>query len=202
MSAGKRERQTAPKHRRHAAKTMPKWSAMLLLAGLSALFLSGAGLIFWFAAPTVVRCDLGPEGRIDVTVERRVLGWHTIFKETVPDVVQAFSVRKAGGKRSGWGSSPSQHVLMLRPRQGPDRQVSGISSWFESAPKSMAQQMNEFIRGSSGTSLVRWWVPWLLNILAVPFVFVSLLMLWGLGEGLLRALGLIKPVSVPTNADS
>jgi hypothetical protein len=202
MSAGKRERQPGPKHRGHAAKTMPKGRAMLLLAGLSALFLSGAGLIFWAAAPTVVRCELAPEGRIDVTVERRVLGWHTIFEETVPDVVQVFSVRKAGGKRSGGGSSPSQHVLMLRPRQGPDRQVSGISSWFESGPKGMAQQMNEFIRGSFGRSLIRWWVPWLLNILAVPFVFVSLLMLWGLGEGLLRAPGLIKRASVPTNEDS
>jgi hypothetical protein len=201
MSAEKRERQTGQKHRGHAAKAMPRWTAMLLLAGLSALFLSGAGLIFWFAAPTVVRCERGPEG-IDVTVERRVLGWQTVFKETVPDVVQAFSVRKAGGKRSGWGSSPSQHVLMLRSLQGPDRQVSGISSWFESGPKGVAQQMNEFIHGSSGTSLIRWWVPLLLNILAVPFVFVSLLMLWGLGEGLLRALGLIKPVSVPTNEDS
>jgi hypothetical protein len=201
MRAGKPKRQSGSRKRGQAAETMPKWKAMLLLAVMSAVFLFAAGLILWTQAPAVVQCDRGPEGRVDVTVERRVLGLHTIGTETVPDVINAFSVRKAGQKRKGGGSSFSQNVLMLTPRQGAERRVSGIASELTNRPKALARQIDEFIKGSSEPSLTLWYLPWLPHVLAVPFVLVSLLLLFGLGEGLLRMLGFLKPALVATRVE-
>jgi hypothetical protein len=175
---------------------MPKWKAMLLLAVMGPLFLFGAGLIFWTQAPAVVRCDRGPDGLVDVTVERRLLGFHTIATETVSDVINAFSVREAGAKRSGSGSSFSQNVLKLAPREGAQRRASGVASQL-TRPKAMARQIDAFINGSSGPSLTLWYVPWLLHVLALPFVFGGLLLLYALGEGLLRMLGFFKVASLP-----
>lgn len=165
---------------------------MLLLAGMSSLFLFFAGLIFWTQAPAVVRCDRGPEGRVDITVERRVLGFRTIGSETILDVINAFSVRQAGAKRKGGGSSFSQNVLTFTPRQGAQRRASGVATVF-TRPKAMARQIDEFIKESSDPSLTVWYVPWLLHLLAVPFIFVSLFLLFGLGEGILRTAGFLKP---------
>jgi len=179
---------------------MPKWLALLMLAAISAACLSGAGLILWFGAPALVRCDRGPEGRVDVTVERRVLGLLTIGTETVPDAIHAHSV--SGSNFTGGGdSSLPNHVVMLIPRHRPERQASGIAS-PGGRPKAMARQIEEFINGSSDPSLTLWYVRWVLNLCAVPFVFVAGLTLFGLGEGLLRALGYFKPASVPTQEDS
>jgi len=133
-------------------------------------------------------------------VERRVLGLHTIGRETVPDVINAFSVREAGAKKSGSGSSFSQNVLKLAPRHGAERRVSGIASQL-SRPKTMARRIDAFIDGSSEASLTLWYVPWLLHVLAVPFVFVALLLLFALGEGLLRTLGVLKPASLPVRKE-
>jgi len=61
----------------------------------------------------------------------------------------------------------------------------------------MAKQIDDFINISSERSLTLWFVPWLLHLLALPFLFVALLMLWGLGEGLLRTIGVFKPMPIP-----
>jgi hypothetical protein len=196
MSAGKPKRQSRPKGRGRGVYTMPKWKAMLMLAVLGPLFLFFAGLICWTQAPAVVRCERRPEGKVDVTVERRVLGLHTISTETVPDVINAFSVRVAGATKSGQGSSFSQNVLKLTPRNGPERRASGVASQL-TRPKAMARQIDAFIKESSDPSLTLWYVPWLLHVLAVPLVFVGLLLLFALGEALLRTLGFLKPASVP-----
>ncbi len=167
-----------------------------MLAAISAGCLLGAGLIFWTQAPAVVRCDRISRDRVDVTMERRVLGLHTIGRETVADVINAFGVRQAGAKKSGSGSSFSQNVLLLNPRHGAQRRASGVASQLN-RPKAMARQIDEFINTSSERSLTLWYVPWLLHLLALPFVFVALLMLFVLGKGLLLTLGLIKPESPP-----
>ena len=173
---------------------MPKWKAMLLLAVMSALFLFFAGLIFWTQAPALVRCERDPDGLVNVTVERRVLGLHTIGTETVRDVINAFSVREAGKKKSGGGSSFSQNVLKFTPRHGAERRASSVASQL-TRPKAMARQIDAFIKESSEPSLTLWYVPWLLHVLAVPFVFVALLLLFALGEGLLRTFGFLKSAS-------
>jgi len=175
---------------------MPKWQALLMVAAIGAAFLFGAGLIFWTQAPAAVRCDRVSRDRVDVTVECRFLGFHTISTETVPDVINAFGVREAGSKKSGSGSSFSQNVLLLNPRHGAQRRASGVASQLN-RPKAMARQIDEFINTSSARSLTLWYVPWLLHLLALPFVFVALLTLFVLGKGLLLTLGLIKPEPPP-----
>lgn len=57
----------------------------------------------------------------------------------------------------------------------------------------MARQIDEFINTSSERSLTLWYFPWLLHLLALPFVCVALLMWYVLGNGLLLTLGLRKP---------
>ena len=192
MSAGNRKRQSSSKKRGPAAYPMSKWKAMLLLAAISSLFLFFAGLIFWTQAPAVVRCDRRSGGPVDITVERRLLGLRTIGTETVLDVINAFSVRQVGQKRKGGGSSFSQNVLMFTPRHGAQRRASGVATVF-AGPKAMARQIDEFIKESADRSLTVWYVPWFLHLIALPFVFVSLFMLFALGEALLRAAGFLKP---------
>ena len=167
MSAGKSERRSSSKKRGRAARTMPKWQALLMVTVIGAACSFGAGLIFRTQAPAAVRCDRISRDRVDVTVERRVLGWHTISTETVPDVIKAFGVREAGSKKSGHGSSFSQNVLMLNPRHGAQRRASGVASQLN-RPKAMARQIDEFINVSSERSLTIWYVPWFLVCPLVP----------------------------------
>ena len=175
---------------------MPKWKALLMVAAIGAACLFGAGLIFWTQAPTAVRCDRVSRNHVDVTVERRVLGSHAISTEVVPDVINAFGIRVAGGQKSGGGSSFSQNALMLRSRHGTDVRASGAASVLP-RPKAMARQIDDFINISSERSLTLWFVPWLLHLLALPFVLVALLMLFVLGRGLLLTLGFLKPEASP-----
>ena len=174
---------------------------MLLLAVISSLFLFFAGLIFWTQAPAVVLCDRGSERRVNITVERRLLGLRTIHTETVRDVINAFSVRQAGRKKKGGGSSFSQNVLMFTPRHGSQKRASGIATVL-TTPKAIARQFDEFIKESSEPSLTVWYVPWLLHLIALPFIFVSLFLLFALGEGLLRTIGFLKPEPSATREDS
>jgi hypothetical protein len=143
-----------------------------------------------------VLCERVSRNRVDVTVERRVLGLRVINAETVADVINAFGIRLAGSKKSGGGSSFSQNALLLRSRDGADLQASGVASVLP-RPRTMARQIDDFINTSSERSLTLWFVPWLLHLLALPFLFVALLMLWGLGGGLLRTIGFLKPAPVP-----
>ncbi len=188
MSSGRTKR---------SAKRIPKGLAMLLLAVLGALFLAASGLVFWYAAPTRVTCEFKTEGRADVTVERRFLGWHTISSETVPAVITADSQHILGGKRSGGGGSHSKYVVTLISRDGSSKRVSGVESTLEGGAKALAQQIQDFVQGPSKPPLTLWSVRWLLNLLALPFVLVALLMFIGLGESLLRALGILKAAEAP-----
>ena len=175
---------------------MPKGLALLMVTAIGAAFLFGAGLIFWTHAPAAVRCDRVSRDRVDVTVERRFLGLHPISTETVPDVINAFGVREAGGRKSGGGSSFAQNVLVLNPRHGAQTRVPGVASQL-TRPKAMARQIDEFINVSSERSLTLWYVPWFLHLLALPFLLVALLMGYVLGNGLLVTLGFLKPDPPP-----
>jgi hypothetical protein len=191
MSSGRTKR---------SAKTMPKGLAILLLAVLGVLFLGAAGLILWYAAPTRVTGEFRADGRADVTVERRFLGWHTFSSETVPDVVSAHTHRVSSKGRSGSGGSKSKYVVMLVSRDGFSKRVSGVESTLEVGVKSLAQQIHDFVQGSSKPPMNLWSVSWLLNSLALPFVLVSFLMFIGLGESLLRTLGILKPAEAPSSS--
>lgn len=194
-SDGKTRRQSGSRRQRRAAKTMPKWKAWLLIGAL----LSLTGLLLWFGLAIVVRCDRAPEGRVDVTVERRFLGLLALSTETVPDVVKAdvyiVWTRSGGGGKQRHGSTVA---LELTPRHGPVCRRSRIGPSFGTDPYDMVEQIERFLNEPSERSLTSWWMPWLVNVAAVPFVLI----VGGiLGEVLLRALGFLKPVPLPTQAD-
>jgi hypothetical protein len=179
---------------------MSKGLAILLLAVLGTLFLAAAGLVFWYAAPTRVISEITAHGRADVTIERRLLGWYTISSETVPDVVSAHSTHVLGARRSGGGGSYSKYVVMLMSRDGTSKRVSGAEATLEGGPKAFAQQIHDYVQGPSRPPLVLWSVRWLLNLLALPFVLVSLLMFIGFGEAMLRLLGILKTAEVSSSS--
>jgi hypothetical protein len=54
----------------------------------------------------------------------------------------------------------------------------------------MADQINAFIAAPQATQLVQWWVPWVVNLAAIPFVLVSGAFL---GAMLSNALGITRP---------
>ena len=54
------------------------------------------GILLWFGALIVVRCDR-VEGRVDVSVEQRLLGLLPIRRERLADVVRAGVEQGRGG---------------------------------------------------------------------------------------------------------
>jgi len=163
---------------------MPKWKAWLALGAISAL----AGLLLWWGLAIVVRCDRVREQRVDVTVERRLFGWLTVTREVVQDVVRA-DVSAVRGRR---GSATV--TLELTPREGPVVRRTRFGPSFGTTASAAARQIQTFITAPSTPFLVTWWMPWLVNAAALPFLFIVGATL---GEVLLRALGLIGPAKSP-----
>jgi hypothetical protein len=172
---------------------MPKWLALTMLS----FFLALAGAMVWMGMAIVVRCDRVHEDRVDVTVERRILGLIPLSREVVPDVTDAgivVSSRKARSK----GGRGATVKLSLTPRQGDVVVRNRFGPSFGTQPSEMAAQIDQFIKAPSRTSLTTWWMPWLVNVFAVPF---GLLPGAALGEVLLRKLGFIKPEPNPGRAN-
>ena len=147
-------------------------------------------MLLWFGSAIVVRCDRGPEGRVDATVERRFLGLLTLQTEVVPDVVEARSLGK--WERGSDGRSEYTERLVLVPREGPEWQSSLYTPSIGTRPKAMAPQIQKFILRSFHSTLTWWWMPWIVNLFAVPFVLVSILFVLSIGEIALRVLGFFK----------
>jgi len=56
-------------------------------------------------------------------------------------------------------------------------------------PADIAEQVGRFLDRRSDAPLAAWWMPWLVNLAAVPFVlFVGAV----IGEVLLRSMGLLN----------
>jgi hypothetical protein len=189
MSVEKSKRRLRSKSRARAAWTMPKWQVWLIVTALLGL---AVGLL-WMGLAIVVRCERVHDGRVDVTVERRFLGLITLSRETIPDVTKAEQVlvraRTSGGGKQSRGSTAH---LALTPRQGPLCKRARIGPSIGTQPHDMAHEIQRFIDDRYETSLTTWWMPWLVNLAALPF---ALLVGALLGESLLRVLGFIKPQS-------
>jgi hypothetical protein len=166
---------------------MPKWKAWLILAPFVCL----TGTLLWLGLAIVVRCDRVVAGRVDVTVERRFLGLLTLSTESVPDVVRAnirvVWARTSGGGKLGRGSTVR---LEITPRFGPVCLRTRFGPSVGTQPDVIAGQIEQFIKEPSGSSLTTWWMPWLVNVGALPFALILGAIF---GELLLRALGFFKP---------
>ena len=172
---------------------MPKWLARTILS----FFLVLTGAMLWMGMAIVVRCDRVREDRVDVMVERRFLGLIPLSREFVADVTSAGIVASSRKARSKGGRGGTVK-LSLTPRQGPVVLRNRFGPSFGTQPSEMAAQIKQFIESPSGTSFTTWWMPWIVNICAVPFVLIAGAIV---GEVLLRKLGLIKPDPPTVQAD-
>jgi hypothetical protein len=178
-----------------SAGSMSPWRARLVLAVMGAFFLGGAVLVFWSAAPARVQCDFKPEGRIDVTVEHRMLGLFAKSSETIPDVVKAHADSILSNNKSNSKSSRRKYIVVVTTRDGYPKRLPGVESVGEGGPKSIAQQIDAYVRGSARAPLVLWSVPWIRNLLGLFLGLVGLFLFAALAEGLLRAAGVLRRAS-------
>jgi hypothetical protein len=166
---------------------MPTWKAWLGIAVLAFL----GGLLLWWGLVIVVRCERVQPGRVDATIERRFLGWLPLGRETVVDVVKAdvyvVWARTSSGGKQRRGSTAA---LELTSRQGVVTRRTQFGPAFGTRPADMVDQIEQLLQIPSTPTLAMWWMPWLVNLAAVPFVLIVAAVV---GETTLRALGLMKP---------
>lgn len=130
------------------------------------------------------------EGRVDVTLERRFLGWLAVSTETVPDVVKADIVVVRAGPSASASRVGSTVKLRLTTGAGQVHLRTRFGPAFGTQPRDMAAQIEQFLEQPSKPSLATWWMPWVVNVGAIPFVLALGAIV---GEVLLRALGFFKP---------
>jgi hypothetical protein len=149
----------------------PVWGVMFGGFGLI------TGILLWFGGVIVVRCDR-IEGRVDVTVEQRILGVLPVRTERLADVVKAGVERKPGGPaRRGSRGGPADPQLRLDLRDGRVWYSQPVRYSVGTPPWEMAKPIQEFIDRSSAPSLRFWWLQWVLAALSVPLLLIWLLFL-------------------------
>jgi hypothetical protein len=119
------------------------------------------------------------EGRVDVTVTRRVLGLFPISRRTLQDVADAdsfsgtsYTTRKATSRVTH--SYDSGNVTLVT-RSGEVYESPTIARALGPDPSTVRQRVEAYIGSGTIEPLTLRVVPWLSNIVAVPFVFVSLM---------------------------
>ena len=136
---------------------------------------------------------------VDVTVQRRFLGFLPVSTATVRDVVNAdvyiVSGRSGDGPRSRGGTM----ALQLTARDGSVWRWRRFGPAFGTQPNDVAARIQELIDDRDKQSFSAWWMPWVVNIGAVPFVLV-VGAIWG--SVLLRAFGFLKPDPAPAPKQS
>jgi hypothetical protein len=145
---------------------MPKWKAWPVIGVMASL----SGLLLWWGLAIVVRYERFDDDRVDVTLERRFLGLLSITSETVRDVVEAdlYVVRgRSGGRQRG-----STVALELTPREGSPSRWTRFGPSFGTQPQVIVDQIRQFIKDPTKPPLTAWWMPWLVNIAALPFVLI------------------------------
>lgn len=154
-----------------ARTTRVKVWAWALIGGLAC----AGGLLLWLGLAVVVRCERVAEDRVDVTVERRFLGWLTVRSEIIGDVREAHASRLATEANRGLrkGRSRPLQELSLITRERREWLSPQVSPSLGTRPKAMAPQIEQFIEDRSRREpLTLWWMPWLVNVAAVVFLLV------------------------------
>ena len=166
---------------------MRSWKAWLAIAVIGAL----GGLLLWLGQAIVVRAERAGD-RVDVTVQRRLLGLLPLSSETAHDVVSAdvyvvWNRSGTGGKQS----RGSTLALELTRRDGAFVRRTRFGPSFGTQPVEMAEQISQFIqRPEQSSPLTASWMPWLVNLASLPFVLIFGAIV---GEVVLRKAGVLKP---------
>ena len=157
------------------------WRVLLPMA--AAFFLVSA-VLAWSGAVVALRCEHGPDGRVDVTVEHRILGVVPAAPVRLTDVVAADWFQQTGGLRRA-GSAASGAQLRLTQRDGRVWESTPAATYIVGTPPAqMADGIREFLAHPADPPIAMRWIPWVMNALAVPFLLFSALFALAIVNGL------------------
>ena len=161
---------------------MTRWKAWLAIGVLASL----AALLLWLGLAIVVRVERVEANRVDVTVDRRLLGVFTLSREMLADVVSA-DIHVVWARTSGGGAQRrgSTVALQLTSRNAGVIRRTRFGPSVGTGPYEMADEVSQFLKNPSSASMASWWMPWLVNVAALPFVLIVGAIV---GEVLLRRL--------------
>jgi hypothetical protein len=123
------------------------------------------------------------EGRVDVTLHRKILGvipWETNSFEDVTDAAVTSGSNDTRDSRRRRSSSYDTEALTIRTRSGGEWRSESASGVVGSPPGEVAERLRAFIDGGSEKAIALWWAPWLENLIGIPFGLVACLTLLGL----------------------
>lgn len=162
---------------------------------IMAFFLSLTGVLLWFGCQIEIRAEQTSPGRVDVTMQRKLFAFIPLEMEVIQDVVSASPFLDTGAAKSNGKArrTTSDRHLVLTCRDGSTWVSPACNRTLGSTPKESAFLINERLWKPSTTPLVVWWFPWAVNLAALPFLVVSIVLLVAMGEVLLRALGFFRP---------
>jgi hypothetical protein len=183
-----RRRAKALKRQAEAERAMRGWKAYSAIAVLGLL----GALLLWLGQAIVVRAERSGDGRIDVSVQRRFLGLVPSSTERLHDLVKAdvYVVWSRGG--TGRQIRGSTMALDLTGRDGSLVRRTRFGPSAGTQPLEMSEQIGQFMATPTAASLSTWWMPWLVNLAALPFVLIFVAIV---GEVGLRRLGVLKPAA-------
>lgn len=178
---------------------MSRWLAYLLMG---VIFFITAVTLF-FGASVVVVAERVSESRVDVIVERRLVGLFTVQRQNVEDVTKA--ARRGESRITGMAGSKHRRSndqwFELVRRDGTVWQSPLRTPSFGASTAEVVREINAVIESPTLPSIQTGWTPLIVNLGALVLLFVSGLMLMAIGEGLLRALGMIKDQDQDQNKD-
>ena len=136
-------------------------------------------------------------GRTDVTITRRLVGLIPMQRTTLPDVVEAEGSSETAYVRDRSTRRTTQYDsgrIKFTTRGGQVWESWDISHAFGASPVEVGEQVKAFIEADSPDMLRLRIVPWLSNVIGVPFalIVVMFVRLWirrarGLPVGRARA---------------
>ena len=168
--------------------SMPSWKAWLGIGVILGL----GGLLMWWGLAIVVRCEYAQPARVDVTIERSLFGLVPLGRESIPDVVKADVYVVWGRTRSGDRQRRGTTIaLELTTRAGSVTRRTQFGPAIGTRPGEMADQIQGLLKTPSSAPLTLWWMPWLVNVAALPFLLMGGAIV---GEVVLRKL-FVRPPS-------
>lgn len=121
-------------------------------------------------------------GRIDVFVQRRILGLIPISNESLSDVTEVSLSSGSNSVRRRPGGpvkeSYATEELILEQRDGREWRSPSASYLMGTAPSDVRDALEQLLDGEGPRALRLWWATWFSNLIAIPFVLVALLLVY------------------------
>lgn len=114
-------------------------------------------------------------GRTDVTITRRILGLIPVKRITLPDVVEAEGSSETAYVRDRSNRETSRYQsgqIKFTTRGGEVWESWDISHAFGASPVEVGERVKAFIEADAPDMLRLRIVPWLANVIGVPFALV------------------------------